>query len=156
MDDTRPRAAKQPGGVAAELRNWAEGTLWAKAAVELLVNGAQGKLAYAGAPWIERLGAGADGRAYARIDPAKLASGCGGMSSGERFVAKVAANLVDDRTLVPLADIARLDPEQARLVLGALRAAAGLQPARPAGRSLSPVTAFGAASPTAQPGRLAL
>ncbi|MDR2348716.1 MAG: hypothetical protein LBD90_08945 [Bifidobacteriaceae bacterium] len=132
------------GGIAAELRNWAAGTLWARAAVELLATGARGKLAYLGAPWIERLGTGPDGKPYAQINPEKLAGGLGGMSSGERFVAKVVANLVDGETPVALADIARLDPDQAGLVLGALRLAAGLKPAagRP-GPAMAPVSAFG-------------
>jgi hypothetical protein len=134
------------GGIAAELRNWAAGTLWARAAVELLVGGARGKLAYQGAPWIERLGTAQDGKPYARIDPGKLAGGLGGMSSGERFVAKVVANLVDDQTPVPLADIARLDPDQAALVLGALRTAAGLKPAASRPRlAMAPISAFGRA-----------
>jgi hypothetical protein len=136
-------------GVVAELRNWAAGTPWARAAVELLVTGACGKLACTGAPWIERLGTGADGKPCARIDPAKLAGGLGGMSSGERFVARVVANLVDDETPVALADIGRLDPRQAGLVLGALRTAAGVEPAAPPRpvRALAPVSAFGR-SPT--------
>ncbi|MDR1188854.1 MAG: hypothetical protein LBK95_15645 [Bifidobacteriaceae bacterium] len=132
-------------GIAAELRNWAAGTPWARAAVELLVNGADGRLAYRGAPWIERLGTGQDGKPYARIDAAKLAAGLGGMSSGERVVGRVVANLIDDETPVALADIARLDPRQAGLVLGALRTAAGLGPAarpRP-GPAMAPVSAFG-------------
>jgi hypothetical protein len=104
------------GGIALELRNWGAGTLWARAAVELLVTSVRGKLAYPGAPWIERLGTGEDGKSYAQINPEKLVGGLDGMSSGERFVAKVVANLIDDETTVPLADIARLDPHQAGLV----------------------------------------
>ncbi|MDR1186557.1 MAG: hypothetical protein LBK95_03740 [Bifidobacteriaceae bacterium] len=132
-------------GIAVELRNWAAGTPWARAAVELLVNGANGKLAHRGAPWIEHLGTGPDGRPYARIDPQKLAAGLGGMSSGERFVGRVVANLIDDQTPVALADIARLDPRQARLVLGALRTAVGLGRAAPvpSGPALAPLSAFG-------------
>jgi hypothetical protein len=144
MSGTR---TSQGDGITAGLRNWAAGTLWARAAVELLVNGAHGKLAYRGAPWIERLGTGADGKPYARIDPAKLAGGLGGMSSGERLVGRVVANLIDDETPVALADIARLDPGQAGLVLGALKMAAGLGPAarpRP-DPAPPPVSAFGRA-----------
>ncbi|MDR1117833.1 MAG: hypothetical protein LBL01_00855 [Bifidobacteriaceae bacterium] len=141
MAGTRTRE----GGAAAGRRNGAAGTWWARAAVELLIGGARGRLAYQGAPWIEWLGAGADGRPYARIDPEKLAGNLGGMSSGERVIAKVVANLIDDQTPVALADIARLDADQAALVLGALRIAAGLQPAassRP-GPAMAPVSAFG-------------
>ncbi|MDR1186263.1 MAG: hypothetical protein LBK95_02205 [Bifidobacteriaceae bacterium] len=117
------------GGLAGELRNWAKGTRWAGAAVELALAGARGRLVYPGAPWIERLGTYPVGRAHARIDPAKLMAESGPLSSGERLIAKVVANLLDDETLVPLADLSRLDPGQARLVLGALRRAAGLGPA---------------------------
>ncbi|MDR1186119.1 MAG: hypothetical protein LBK95_01475 [Bifidobacteriaceae bacterium] len=132
-------------GVAAELRNWAAGTGWARAAVEMLVNCAHGKLAHRGAPWIERLGTGQDGKPYAQINPQKLAAGLGGMSAGERFIGRVVANLIDDETPVALADIARLDPGQAGLVLGALRTAAGLGAAAPPrpGHALAPVSAFG-------------
>jgi hypothetical protein len=97
----------------------------------LALSGARGRLAYPGAPWIERLGTDQAGKPYARINPAKLTSEAGPLSSGERLVAKVVANLLDDETLVPLADLSRLDPGQARLVLGALRTAAGLEPATP-------------------------
>ncbi|MDR1188177.1 MAG: hypothetical protein LBK95_12105 [Bifidobacteriaceae bacterium] len=130
MDGTRRArpAATAEGGLASELRNWARGALWAQAAVALLVNGVRGRLAYREAPWIEQLGTGADGKPYARIDPGKLTGQAGPLSSGERLVAKVVANLIDDETMVPLADLARLDPREARIVLGALRQAAGLRP----------------------------
>jgi hypothetical protein len=101
----------------------------------LALSGARGRLVYPGAPWIERLGTDQAEKSYARIDPAKLMSEAGPLSSGERLVAKVVANLLDDETLVPLADLSRLDPGQARLVLGALRTAAGLEPAGPAPRA---------------------
>jgi hypothetical protein len=131
---TRP-ATSTEGGLASELRNWARGAPWAQAAVELLVKGVRGRLVYRGAPWIQQLGTGADGRLYARIDPEKLIGQAGPLSSGERLVAKVVANLLDDETLVPLGDLGRLDPGEARIVLGALRQAAGL---RPAARAASP------------------
>jgi hypothetical protein len=136
------------GGVRARLRNWAEGTLWARAAVELLISGARGRLAHAGAPWIKELGADAAGRRLARIDPDALIRESGPLSSGERFVAKVVANLLDDQTLAPLADIARLDPREARIVLGALRLAAGLLPPAPA-----PQGGLAPAPPTPTPTR---
>jgi hypothetical protein len=116
--------------LAGALRNWAEGTLWARAAVELLTAGVGGRLCYAGAPWVKELGAGADGRDYARIDPEALVRCSGPLSSGERLIAKLVANLVDDQTLAPLADLARLDDREAKIALGALRLAAGL-PRRP-------------------------
>ncbi|MDR0591940.1 MAG: hypothetical protein LBG60_01510 [Bifidobacteriaceae bacterium] len=139
------RRAGHGAGLASELRNWAEGTARARAAVELLLAGVGGRLAYRGAPWVERLGVGADGRAYARIDPAKLAAGSGPLSSGERLVAKVVANLLDDQTFVPLADLSRLDFGQARLVLGALRTAAGL----PAPATARPAAALPPPAPRA-------
>jgi hypothetical protein len=112
------------------LRNWAGRTPHARAAVELLIAGVGGRLAYKGAPWVEELGRDEAGRGYAEIDPAALVRESGPLSSGERFIAKVVANLLDDSTPVALADISRLDTSQARLALGALRVAAGLPPTK--------------------------
>jgi hypothetical protein len=125
------------GDLAARLRNWARGADRARAAVELLVSGVSGRLAYEGAPWITELGTDAAGRGYASIDPARLVGESGPLSSGERFTARVVANLLDDETPVALGDIARLDFTEARIVLGALRQAAGL-PFQQAPRSASP------------------
>ncbi|MDR2381822.1 MAG: hypothetical protein LBE08_11760 [Bifidobacteriaceae bacterium] len=142
-----PRADKETrGDVHAELRNWAAGTLWARAAVELLINGVRGRLAYEGAPWVKRLGADASGKQHAEIDPAALVRESGALSSGERLVAKVVANLLDDQTLVPLGDLARLDGREAGIVLGALRLAAGLPSPAPSRR-----TGMAAARPARTP-----
>jgi hypothetical protein len=144
--------------LAGALRNWAEGTLWARAAVELLTAGVGGRLCYAGAPWVKELGAGADGRDYAQIDPEALVRCSGPLSSGERLIAKLVANLVDDQTLVPLADLARLDDREANIALGALRLAAGLPPPAPAPRAgmaatgpRRPAARLGSANPAGAP-----
>ncbi|MDR1441197.1 MAG: hypothetical protein LBJ02_02205 [Bifidobacteriaceae bacterium] len=143
MDRNRlTNAARQTGNsLAGEVRNWAKGTYRAEAAVELLLTGMRGRLAYRGAPWIEPLGTDQAGKAYARVNPAELVEQSGPLSSGERFVAKVVANLLDNQTLVPLADIARLDTSEARIVLGALRHAAGLKPPAAPAQVLGPTSA---------------
>jgi hypothetical protein len=141
------------GELVAALRNWAAGTYRARAAVELLVTGLGGRLAYEGAPWVRRLGADGAGKEYAEIDPERLVGESGPLSSAERLVAKVVANLVDGETLVPLGDLARLDERDAGIVLGALRVAAGLPAPKPPPRPrLAP------AAPPARPapGRLGL
>ncbi|MDR0592204.1 MAG: hypothetical protein LBG60_02870 [Bifidobacteriaceae bacterium] len=152
MDQIRTPApaAGERDRLAAELRNWAEGTYRAKAAVALLLNAVRGRLAYRGAPWIEQLGTDQAGKSHARIDPAKLVSGTLPLSSGERLVAKVVANLLDSETLVPLADLSRLDTGEARIVLGALAQAAGFRPAAPKPR---PAPAPTPAPPFARPTR---
>jgi hypothetical protein len=138
----RTSPAPQAGNsLAGELRNWAKGTYRAEAATELLLAGMRGRLAYRGAPWIEPLGTDQAGKTYARVNPAKLVEQSGPLSSGERFVAKVVANLLDDETLVPLADLARLDTSEARIVLGALRHAAGLKPPAAPAPVLGPTSA---------------
>ncbi|MDR0591896.1 MAG: hypothetical protein LBG60_01290 [Bifidobacteriaceae bacterium] len=82
MSETTIGQPVGPGGsLAGELRNWAKGTRWAGAAVELLLAGVRGRLAYRGAPWIEQLGADRAGRSYARINPEKLIEHAGPLSA---------------------------------------------------------------------------
>ncbi|MDR1635586.1 MAG: hypothetical protein LBS27_11870 [Bifidobacteriaceae bacterium] len=136
------------GDLQTRLRNWARGTHRAKAAVELLVSGMRGRLAYEGAPWITELGTDGVRRGYASIDPERLVRESGPLSSGERFTASVVANLLDDETPVALADIARLDFAEARIVLGALRQAAGLPPLQQAHSPAAPSRLTAPAGPS--------
>jgi hypothetical protein len=138
MDDmTRPERDSQIGD---ELRNWAKGGYYSRAAVELLIGGVGGRLAYWGAPWITRLGS--DGQvSYAEINAPVLAREAaeGALAHGEAIVARMVANLIDDQTPVALSDLAVLDESNAQIALAALTIAAGLEPDKrtaPAGTEL--------------------
>ena len=114
---SRTTSAANRGGVAAELRNWAQST---EAAVELLIKACGGRFVDPGQPWLRT-----DDRGITWLDAQVIARYSHAVSSGERHILALVEALALGKPLEDVGGLmASLDPYHLDLVPAVLRHAA--------------------------------
>jgi len=106
---SRTTSAANRGGVAAELRNWAQGCHSTEAAVELLIKACGGRFVDPGQPWLRT-----DDRGITWLDAQVIARYSHAVSSGERHILALVEALALGKPLEDVGGLGQLEPLPSR------------------------------------------